>query len=86
MDSVAIRTKLQEIQGERSIRAFAAELGIPKSLLHEFLSGKRGIKTDPIFQALYRTHPEVRSLLEEHQRQVSLSQEAGGVASPRVPA
>ena len=83
MDSETIRERVVEIQGQRSIRALAAELGVPKSLLHEFLSGKRGIKTDPIFQALYRVRPELRWALEEYQRQSALQTEVASTGPLR---
>ena len=87
MDQHELRRAVVSAMGGKSIRAFAADLGLPKSTLHDFLSGRRDVSPDPVLVALYRNLPELRLPLEEYQRQSALFPE---VADPgplrRVPA
>lgn len=82
MDQQELRQAVLTAMGGRSVRTFAADLGLPKSTLHDFLSGRRDVSPDPILAALYREQPDLRRLLETYHAN-ALQQEAGTVAGAR---
>ena len=66
MDQQELRRAVLAAMGGRSVRAFAADLGLPKSTLHDFLSGRRDVSPDPVLVALYREQPGLRALLDAY--------------------
>lgn len=79
MDQQELRRAVLAAMGGRSVRAFAAHLGLPKSTLHDYLIGRRDISPDPIYAALYRREPDLRRLLEQPEVLAALQGQACAV-------
>lgn len=77
------RALIQQMLDEGlSLTEFARRSDLSTGGMHDFLNGRRGLGL-ATWQSLYRTHPELRWLLEQHQRQSALSAEVADGASPR---
>lgn len=73
----SLREAVSRLRAGRSLGDVAAEIGMSKSAVHRFLTGERPIRANEMYQALYRAYPELRDLLDAHQREQAL---AGGTA------